>query len=922
MKIRTNLFLLAATFVVLITLTGFIMFNTFGRINKEIHESNRAGRIIKDISELDIVTYEYLMHREKRMRQQWQLKYDSLGKILERVRKEGIHPESIPLIESMIEDYKLLGDLDSQLQTSFAERERLIEENKPEAEINIILAFEERLIAEVLMRANKITAQAFKLSAMIEQTVAQTQQRSNLIIIFSIIGFAIFSSYILFLTIRAITKPINELIKGAEIIGKGGLEHKIDLRTKNEMAQLANSFNKMTKDLKEIIVSRDKLDKEVTERKRTQEALLQSEKKFRKFFENAPDYCYMISPDGKILDINSSALTALGYKKDEIVGKPVIKTIYAPSSTEKAKKLLTKWKKTGKLRNEELSIITKTGNERTVLLSADAVRSTDGKLSHSISVQRDITESKQAGERLAKESTAIAAVINDMLRGEVDDAQTEKQVLDACLVATDSVYGMIGTINEHGKYDTTTYSSQSLQDCAFPEALAWEMSRGMTIRGIWGWPMLHGKPLLCNELQMHPDQVGLPKGHVPLHCFLGAPLNRSGNVVGMVAVANKPGGYKQEDMDTLIRLASVMSVSHQHRLALIASKRTGEELEQLVTERTKQLSESEAKSRTLVENIPQRIFFKDRNSVYITCNVNYARDLGITPEEIVMKTDYDFYPKDLAEKYRRDDKRIIKSGKTEDIEERYIKDGQKSWVQTVKTPVKDEKGKIMGVLGIFWDITERKRSEDQIRASLKEKEILLQEVHHRVKNNMQIISSLFSLQSGHIKDKQAFEIFKSSQHRVRSMALIHERLYQSKDFTRVDFAEYAQSLSSHLFSSHGINPGAVKLNLKIKDVFLDLNTAIPCGLIINELVSNSLKHAFTEDKKGKIEIAMHPLNKDEMEVIVSDNGVGLPKKVDFRKTDSLGLHLVNILAEDQLHGDIKLDRTKGTSFHIRFKVKR
>jgi two-component sensor histidine kinase/CheY-like chemotaxis protein len=219
------------------------------------------------------------------------------------------------------------------------------------------------------------------------------------------------------------------------------------------------------------------------------------------------------------------------------------------------------------------------------------------------------------------------------------------------------------------------------------------------------------------------------------------------------------------------------------------------------------------------------------------------------------------------------------------------------------------------------EITDHERAEDQIKASLKEKEVLLQEVHHRVKNNMQIICSLFSLQSGHIKDKQAFEIFKSSQNRVRSMAIIHERLYQSKDMTRVDFAEYAQSLTSHLFSSHGINPGAIKLNLKIKDVFLDLKTAIPCGLIINELVSNSLKHAFPGENNGEIKIAMHPLNKDGMEVIVSDNGVGLPKNVDFRKTDSLGLHLVSLLAEDQLHGDIKLDRARGTSFHIRFKVK-
>lgn len=234
----------------------------------------------------------------------------------------------------------------------------------------------------------------------------------------------------------------------------------------------------------------------------------------------------------------------------------------------------------------------------------------------------------------------------------------------------------------------------------------------------------------------------------------------------------------------------------------------------------------------------------------------------------------------------------------------------------------DETKKPIRMVGTIQDITERKRVEEQILASLKEKEVLLQEVHHRVKNNMQLISSLLNLQSRQIKDKKALEALKSSQNRVRSMAFIHERVYQSKDFARVNFSDYAQSLSSHLFSSHGIDPKIIKINLDIKDVFLDINTAIPCSLIINELVSNSLKHAFPEGKKGEIEIVARPLNENETEFVVSDNGVGIPKEVDFRETESLGLHLVTILAEDQLHGDIKLDRTKGTSFHIRFKVKR
>ncbi len=157
---------------------------------------------------------------------------------------------------------------------------------------------------------------------------------------------------------------------------------------------------------------------------------------------------------------------------------------------------------------------------------------------------------KQIEGRLEKESTAVTSVISDMLRGEVDDKETEQRVLDACLAATDSVYGMIGVINEHGKYDTTTYNSKALQDCAFPEALAWEMSTGMAIRGIWGWPMLHGEPLLCNDLQSHPDRVGFPEGHAPLQCYLGVPLRRDEEVVGMVAVANKPSGYTEADKAT------------------------------------------------------------------------------------------------------------------------------------------------------------------------------------------------------------------------------------------------------------------------------------------------------------------------------------------------------------------------------------
>ena len=223
------------------------------------------------------------------------------------------------------------------------------------------------------------------------------------------------------------------------------------------------------------------------------------------------------------------------------------------------------------------------------------------------------------------------------------------------------------------------------------------------------------------------------------------------------------------------------------------------------------------------------------------------------------------------------------------------------------------------LLAIARNSTERKHAEEQIKASLEEKEVLLREIHHRVKNNMQVITSLLRLQSDTIKDQQYADMFQESQERIKSMALIHEKLYQSRDLSRVDFNEYIKSLINSLFRSYGIDTDRIVTKLKIEDVSLGLDHAIPCGLIINELVSNSLKYAFPEDRKGEISVTLRSINEDELELTVSDNGTGIPEDLDIRNTDSVGLELVTILAEDQLEGKIDLDRTGGTTFRILFK---
>ena len=331
-----------------------------------------------------------------------------------------------------------------------------------------------------------------------------------------------------------------------------------------------------------------------------------------------------------------------------------------------------------------------------------------------------------------------------------------------------------------------------------------------------------------------------------------------------------------------------------------------------ITER-KQAEDEVKKSRVflaaVIENIPDPIYIKDRKFRFAEVNNAFLHQHKVAKEEIIGKT-----------RFRETDAEIFKTGRELEIPDQHYADadGNQHWTHIKKVPLTDESGEITHVLTISRDITERKQAEEQIKASLREKEVLLKEIHHRVKNNMQVIISLLNLQSKHVKDKYDLEIFKDSQNRIKSMALIHDKLYQSKDLASIDFAEYIENLASHLFNTYSVSSSAIKLVADIKDVPLDINTAIPCGLIINELISNSLKYAFPDGQEGEIRIKLYASKDDTSTLIVCDNGIGLPEDLDFRNTESMGLQVVVALVE-QLKGTIALDRSEGTAFKIVFK---
>jgi PAS domain S-box-containing protein len=405
---------------------------------------------------------------------------------------------------------------------------------------------------------------------------------------------------------------------------------------------------------------------------------------------------------------------------------------------------------------------------------------------------------------------------------------------------------------------------------------------------------------------------------------------------------------------------SIEDITDRKRAAK-ALQLASEDLERRVAERTKDLAkanlslvseigerrkaEEEVRKLTkAVETTPTAILLTDLNGVIEYVNPSIQKIVGaftqgsIVGTQILQYTDdagrmtiqQEIIPTLLQDKPWRGEINI----KT--------RDGSVYATEMIASLVPDDSGNPKYFLANIYDITQRKKMEEELQkahtelenrvlertaqlekanrtlqSSLKEKEVLIKEIHHRVKNNLQIISSLLSMQSGYVKDRDSYELFRESQDRIKSIALVHEKLYQSADLSNIDFKEYVRKLTDHLLRSYGINQEKIKVVIAAEEVFLDINTAIPCSLMINELVSNALKHAFPPGTGGAISIEMRQDALKRYHLNVSDNGSGFPEEVDFRNVSSLGLQLVNTLVE-QLKGKIELNKKHGTTFQIVF----
>ncbi len=333
------------------------------------------------------------------------------------------------------------------------------------------------------------------------------------------------------------------------------------------------------------------------------------------------------------------------------------------------------------------------------------------------------------------------------------------------------------------------------------------------------------------------------------------------------------------------------------------------------------LRESESRYRELVQNANSAIIRWKRDGTITFFNEYAQAFFGYSEDEVIGKNVNLLLPE--KESTGGDLTGLIQD--IVDNPDRYVnnlnenicRDGHRVWMTWTNKPIFGENGRVTEISAVGNDVTERKQAEERIKTALREKEVLLKEIHHRVKNNMQVISSLVSLQAEGSEDESVRRLFRDVTDRVRSMALVHEKLYQSSDLARVDFAEYARSLLNYLWRAHDASGSGIRLVLGLEPVPLAVDVAVPCGLILNELVGNALKHAFGGRSEGQVTVSLRGSAAGQVRLGVRDNGMGLPAGLDWRQSRSLGLRLVQMLA-GQLGGTVEVQGGEGTAFEIAF----
>jgi PAS domain S-box-containing protein len=724
--------------------------------------------------------------------------------------------------------------------------------------------------------------------------------------------------------------------------------------------------------------------RDISDRKQIEESLRESEQKFRAIFDGTFQLIGVLTTDGMVIEANLTALNAIEAKRSDVIGQPFWETpwwTHSPQLQEQLKQAIIR-AAAGELVRFEAKHYLANGTPIFVDFSLKPVFDEAGKVVMLIPEGRDISERKQIEEELREQRLALEYAVEGIARLDAQGRYTAVNKAYASTVGytPEEMLGREWQSTVHPE-DITDLIAAYQQMLAYGKAEA--EARGLRQDGsvfykqvtlVSAWDEGHNfighycfmkniseRKQLEAELQHREERFRVLVNHSPVGIFQ---TDSQGNCLFVNPKWTELTGLSiTEALGT--GWLSALHPDDRDRVSVEwydsvkcdcppGSGRADREFSLEFRLRTPEDELSWAFGRKVAirdqsglisgyfgtfTDITERKLAEERFRLafndaaigmalvspeggFLQVNLALCDLVGYSESELLA---LDFqsitHPDDLDADLNYLAQMLTGEIRTYQMEKRYFhKQGSIVWILLNVSLVRDSYNCPLYFIAQIQNISESKQAEEQLKTSLQEKEVLLKEVHHRVKNNLQVIDSLFRHQCRQTKEPQLISVLKECQNRVSSMALLHEKLYQSKDLAKIELADYLQSIVSNLFYSYSFNGNTPEIKLDIEPIFLELETALSCGLIINELVSNCLKYAFPDRPNGQIQIFASRYDHCIFELVIQDNGIGFPEDFDLENSKTLGLKIVKSLTR-QLGGNLQFNSQQGTEFIITFKGK-
>lgn len=617
---------------------------------------------------------------------------------------------------------------------------------------------------------------------------------------------------------------------------------------------------------------------DITAEKESEKNLKQSEMRFRHLFENNLAGVFRSEVGGDLLEANMAIAEIFGYDSIEQFKKAKAQDLYF--SPEDREQYLKELRKKGFVKNFQMRMKKKNGDEIWIL--------------ENVQIVKNDTEAKE------------------YIEGTLIDITETKRIQQALQESEENYKSLV----EHTPDGILIHDEKGDAIFANPAALR--------MMGFSSLEEAEEKNLFAYVLPEYHDRIrgrkeDLEQGkELP---FMEIKICRKDGAIIEVEVKTSRIYYRgKKAVEVVLHDISLQRQLEKEQMRYHLEEEANRELKREIAAhiRTRQrLNANQKYIRLLIDSSLDMIFACDDSGKITEFNTAAQKTFGYTSQEIVGKHISILYAD--KEHSERIGDLIFQDGNYMGEAEHVKKNGQKFPAYISASLLKNERGEIIGTMSISRDITQLKEAEQQLKKSVHEKEILLKEIHHRVKNNMQVISSILKLQSAYVKDKKTVELLNECRNRISSMAFIHASLYMTKDFSNINFSDYVSNIARNLHQSYVSSNKKILLKVNVPGVNLHIDEAIPCGLIINELLSNSFKYAFLKKRKGTVGITAK-VKEENIILAIWDNGSGLPRGINYKNTETLGLQLVNSLAE-QLGAKVKMEsaKNKGTKYIIAFR---